>query len=373
MKKRVFITIVFGLCLLLSSCGNKKETKLSKEDLMKSATIVKADELTKEIGGNVARAKQYEGKVYQITGHISDITENYAIVLAASVDTDFHIHSDEWYGYGVDTVFHVYFDTDTLLNLNLCDNIEFVGEITTVNTGTYKAVKDQIQITVDNAYLIGNATYEGTYRLKQEETPSMKEEKVSNTVNPFVIDGVYYSEAENFDPDEYGITVKEYFKINPQLKEDALDNNDSVWIYIFASLNSLEEGQENLILPTSQYDSFLNGNALPLTLFIGDDFSYSTSYELNDRNNKMSKYWDVYKSGSNLNDSYVLYKGSGDCQKIVGLFIVKYNDYKKVVKNNKEISLVWGDYKATCNGKNIIKKSSMKAISQDLKKKGLLN
>lgn len=380
MRKRVFITIVFCFCLLLSACGNKKETKLSKEDLIKSATIAKADEITMEIGGNEARAKQYEGKIYQITGHISDITDDYAIVLAAEVDTDKFIHSDGWYGFGYDTVFHVYFDTDILLNLNLCDNIEFIGEITAVNTGTWHAVENQIQITVDNVYLIGNATYEGTYRLKQEETltaekesPEMKEGEESNTVNPFVINGVYYSEAGCTDPAEYGITVEEYFEKNPQLKEDALDNNDSVWIYIFASLNSLEEGQENLILPKSQYDSFLNGNALPLTLFIGDDFRYSTSYELNDRNNKMSKFWDVYKSGSNLNDSYILYKGSGDCQKIVGLFVVKYYDYKKAVEDNKEISLVWGNYKATYNGENIIKKSDMKAISQDLQEKGLLN
>lgn len=206
----------------------------------------------------------------------------------------------------------------------------------------------------------------------EEETPEMKEEEESNTVNPFVIDGIYYSEAECIDPAEYGITIEEYFERNPQLREDALDNNDGVWIYIFASLNSLEKGQENLILPKSQFDSFLNGKALPLTLFIGDDFKYSTSYELNDRNNKMSKFWDVYKSGSNLDDSYVLYEGSGDCQKIVGLFVVKYYDYKKAVEDNKEISLVWGDYRATYNGENIIKKSDMKAISQDLQEKGLL-
>ena len=87
----------------------------------------------------------------------------------------------------------------------------------------------------------------------------------------------------------------------------------------------------------------------------------------------MSKFWDVYKSGSNLNDSYILYNGSDDCQKVVGLFVVKYYDYKKVIEDNKEISLVWGDYKATYNGENIIKKSDMKAISQDLQEKGLLN
>ena len=189
--------------------------------------------------------------------------------------------------------------------------------------------------------------------------------------NPFVIDGVYLSVASCADPSRYNLTIDEYFDRNPHLNEE-LDNNDDVTIFVFASLHSLESGEENLILLPKEYKSMIPGYVLPLTLRIGEDFIYNTSYEVNDNDDKISKFWKDYKSGTNLDDDYVLYEGSGDSQKIVGMFYIKYYDYKKAVEEDKEITLVWGEYEATITGSKIVEKRCTEEISQDLKRRGLI-
>lgn len=189
----------------------------------------------------------------------------------------------------------------------------------------------------------------------------------------FVIDGVYYSETDIIDPSTMGITPERYLEVNPGHREEALNDNSEIWVFVFASLHSLEDRQGDTLLPESVYNSFLGGNALPLELRIeGESLLYSTSYEFNDKDKKLRQFWTAYKSGLTLDDDYILYDGSNDCVKIVGLFHMKYHDYRAAIDENKELILQWGSYQTTYDGSNIVKEIDLVSISQDLQEKGLL-
>ena len=163
-KKIICFILMCITCLSLCACGG---SKASKEDMLLNATMVYAHDITLDIAGNKAKAKNYEGKTYHITGHVLEIEENYCLVIAKSVEGDNHeyLHSDDWYGFNCDTVFKVFLTTEELANINLCDGIEFVGIIDEVGTQKYHAIEDQIYLSFKNAYYIASTEYEGGYRL----------------------------------------------------------------------------------------------------------------------------------------------------------------------------------------------------------------
>ena len=209
------------------------------------------------------------------------------------------------------------------------------------------------------------------------------EEKTANAdvLTPnFAIDGVYYSETGFPDPSDMGITVERFFEVNPGEKEEALDSNSKIWIFVFASLHSLKEGEGDTALPASVYQSSGPYYELPLYMMIANedgiavDGIHLSAYEANELNNKrLSKWWgSAYKSGRDLDDDYVLYEGEEDTIKIAGLFQVKYHDYKKAIEENQELWLRYGDYVTKFDCSNIIKKDDLSSIAQDLRDKELL-
>lgn len=221
----------------------------------------------------------------------------------------------------------------------------------------------------------GGASIEGIVGTEEPEGETPDTEVFSPN---FVVDGVYYSETSNIDPTTIiGITPEEYLEINPNKKEEALNNNSEITVFVFASLHSLEEGKGDINLPKSKYNQVFHTNVLPLELNVtGESEIYTSAYEINDNDKRMSQFWETYKSGKTLDDSYVLYDGSEDCIKIVSYFNMKYHDYKVLVDENKELVLKWGDentqYVTAYEGKNVLKKIDLISISEDLKEKGLL-
>ena len=164
MKKALSLILALVLCLSLCACGG--ESKLTKEDLLAKAQTVNADDILNEIGGNKARAAKYIDSVYCITGHVLEIEENYAIVLAADTgDWNDHIHSDDWCAYALLAVFRVYLPTEELAELNKCENIQFVGKIESITTFAYAAI-EPLSLEITNAFLVQKGVeYQGRNRL----------------------------------------------------------------------------------------------------------------------------------------------------------------------------------------------------------------
>lgn len=172
MKKKIMLGLAMVLCSFsLCACGDSAgdtstENQKSMEDLLSEAKKVNADEILNDIGGNKARANSYIGSSYCITGHILEIEEEYCLVLAADTgDWNKYVHSDDWSAYAQGAMFRVYLSTDELAKLDKCENIEFVGEITGVESMEYHAIEPMC-LEVTNAYLVNeNVTYEGRDRL----------------------------------------------------------------------------------------------------------------------------------------------------------------------------------------------------------------
>lgn len=174
MKKALSLILALVLCLSLCACGggdteestNSSESIKTKEELLAGAQTVKADDILNDIGGNKARAAKYVDTVYCITGHVLEIEENYAIVLAADTgDWNNVIHSDDWYAYAELAVFRVYLPTEELAELNKCENIQFVGKIESITTFTYHAI-EPLSLEVTNAFLVQKGVeYQGRNRL----------------------------------------------------------------------------------------------------------------------------------------------------------------------------------------------------------------
>lgn len=203
----------------------------------------------------------------------------------------------------------------------------------------------------------------------ESQTPEPIQEA---TVNPFVLDGAYYCLTGIFDPSAYDLTIEEYFERNPQNKEENLKDNDDVTIFFFASLNSLEDGKEDLTIPPSQISDFV-GIYLNLKLTIEGN-EYETEYELNNTNKRFSQHWSKYQDGETLDTNDILYAGGGESKHIASYFSVRYHDYKEAIANNSEITLNWTDrYTITFNASEIEKQDSLTTISEKLKEKGLID
>lgn len=166
MKKYVALILALVLCLSMCACGEKGNSTKTKEELLAEAKTAKADDILNDIGGNKARAAQYVDEVYCITGHVLEIADDYAIVLAADTgDWNSVVHSDDWYGYAQEVVFRVYLPTTELAELDKCENIQFVGKIESVTTFEYHAI-EPISLEITNAFLVQRGVdYQGRYRL----------------------------------------------------------------------------------------------------------------------------------------------------------------------------------------------------------------
>jgi hypothetical protein len=131
MMKKIFALLLAAImCLSFIACGNTQQTNSpikTKDELLKEAKVVKADELLNEIGGNKAKAATYVGSIYCITGHVVEIEEDHCLLLGADTgDWNNVIHSDDWYAYAELAMFRVYLPAEELAKLNKCENV-FIG------------------------------------------------------------------------------------------------------------------------------------------------------------------------------------------------------------------------------------------------------
>lgn len=204
------------------------------------------------------------------------------------------------------------------------------------------------------------------------ESTSESDEENKPAKNPFTIDGAYYSMTGIFDPSRYKLTAEEFLEKNPQRKEENLKDNDEIALFIFASLHALEDGEEDLKLPPSVMSSFA-GTYLDLRLTVEGN-EYLSNYEVNDTDDHMSDFWEGYQDGAALDTSDILYAGGGESRHIVGLFYVRYHDYKEAIETNAPITLTWSDdYTVTFSAEEIEKQASLSTIGDDLKEKGFLD
>lgn len=212
---------------------------------------------------------------------------------------------------------------------------------------------------------------------KNEESKVNKEAQQAEP-NPFQIDAVYFCLSGTSDPADYGITTEQYFERNPKEQEENLTDNDTIFLYVFASLHSLENGKKDVQIPSSYYDRSLPGNIL-LTKLYYDSYVCGSAYEANNLvKNRLSKHWSKYEDGKSLKTSDILFAGSNESRFIVSQFSIKYHFYKQAIEDNTEFNLVWQDakngfsHKTTFNGKDIEKKTTLTEIENSLKEKGLI-
>lgn len=202
-----------------------------------------------------------------------------------------------------------------------------------------------------------------------EEAEIIVEEAIP-AINPLELDGAFFCLTGINDPAKYGLTIEEFLEQNPGKKEENLENNDDIIIFVFTSLYN-KENKDDLTLPLNMYDSF-KGKYLDLQLTI-DGNTYNTGYELNNHDDRFSQHWEKYQDGSNLDTGYVLYAGGEESVHIVGYFSVKYHDYISALEENTEIVLNWGDmYSLTFYASDIEKQGSLTTIADRLREQGLI-
>lgn len=121
MKKALSLLLAFVLCLPLCACGdnngNSTEEKLSQEDMLVVAQTLDASQYLKDYRANPLRAKEnYVGKVYRLSGVVSEINDDYCEISYAFRSVTY-LRID------------VYFDKETLMNLTVDEGISFIGEV----------------------------------------------------------------------------------------------------------------------------------------------------------------------------------------------------------------------------------------------------
>ncbi len=190
--------------------------------------------------------------------------------------------------------------------------------------------------------------------------------------NPFQIDKVYYSESGAWSYLDSEAAEERYLTTNPEEKEENLDDHDDVSLFFFASLNSISK--DDVKIPICTLEKALPGLVLNASLRIGDE-EYDNIYDWNDLDDRygtprLTKFWEQYKSGSNIDTNYTLYAGSDDKVQVVFLFRVPYKEYRTAVENSEDLTVVWGDsdieYTAKYNAKDIVKKKGVYSISKEV-------
>lgn len=297
---------------------NNKEAEenvlLSYDEMLEKAERIELSDIYADADENTLRAEQeYVGNIYRVSAYVSEISKD-----------NFSTPNFIDYGYHSDINLA---NKEDLMNLSKSNTYEVVGMISSIDNGT---------IMFDNAYLIDADNYN------------------------FVLDGLYYSATGSTDPSRYDITVEEYFERNPQMLEENLSEEDEIDLLVFATLNASDEDGADLYLPNTE-----SNGELALELKIGNN-TYKTTFNVNDIDDRMSKFFDGYKDGYYPTND-LLKAGSGDRAEIVGLFFVEYGIYKEAVENNTEITLDWGGrYTITTNAQDIVKIDSVSAIAKTL-------
>ena len=298
---------------------NEKETEeniLSYDAMLEKAERIELSNIYAEADENELRAEQeYVGNSYRVSAYVAEIGKD-------------NFSTPNFINYGYHSVINLA-NKEDLMSLSKDNTYEIIGVISSIDNGT---------IMFDNAYLIDADNYD------------------------FVLDGLYYSATGSIDPSKYDITVEEYFERNPQMLEENLSEEDEIDLLVFATLNASDENGADLYLPNTE-----SNGELALELKIGNN-SYNTTFNVNDIDDRMSKFFDGYKDGYYPTND-LLKAGSGDSAEIAGLFFVEYGVYREAVENNTEITLNWGGrYTITLNAQDIIKIDSVSAIAEILNK-----
>lgn len=155
MKKVLSLFLILVLCFGLSACKNSTASTVSKEEMLKTATVINSDEMNADIGGNKAKAQTYIGGIYLITGRVSEIEENYCIVRARkAVHTKMvYAHHDGWGEFDAEFELHVYLPLDELINVKSASDISFVGTVIDIGSrqDNYANI---LYLDIHNAYLV---------------------------------------------------------------------------------------------------------------------------------------------------------------------------------------------------------------------------
>lgn len=295
---------------------NGKEI-LSYDEMLEKAERIELSDIYADADENALRAEQeYVGKIYRVSAYVSEISKD-------------NFSTPNFINYGYHSNIKLASKED-LINLSKSNTYEIVGIISSIDNGT---------IVFDNAYIIDAGNYN------------------------FVLDGLYYSVTGSIDPSRYNLTVEEYLKRNPQRLEENLSKDDDIELFVFATLNASGKDGADLYLPNID-----DNGELALELKIGNS-TYKTVFNVNDFENRMSKFFDGYKDGYYPRNAS-LKAGSGDSAEIAGLFFVEYGVYKEAVENNTKITIAWGGrYMITANAQDIVKIDSVSAIAEVLNNK----
>ena len=193
-------------------------------------------------------------------------------------------------------------------------------------------------------------------------------EKIKEEANPLTIDAAYIVNLISI-PEEEGITAEEYLKKHPEESLDNRKSNDMSYIFVFATLKSLEEGQKDLKIPiVEEYPDFHTFRLRTNLIIDGNEYK-----NIIERTNIYNNYIGNYKTGKNIDTNYILYSGERESVSIVSLFQIKHHDYVTAKENSSDIYFDWGDmYKSSIYAKDIIVKNNIVDVSKDLKEKGFI-
>lgn len=299
------------------------EKELSYSEMLEIAERVDIYDIYEEAAKNYLKAgNNYVGKCYRIAASVSEICDGYIRTIGFQTASNSILSSEIYFA-----------DPNDLFSVMDNGTYDVVGVVSAI---------EKNKVIFKDAYLIDVDTYN------------------------FKLDGIYYSQTGIIDPSKYGITVEESLERNPGRLEENMADDDEIDLFVFATLYAADANGANLYLPSVRSGDLI-GDDLALELKIGNK-SYDTIYQVNDYENRISKFFDGYDDGlSSLTEDKVLEAGSGDCAQISGLFSVEYGVYKEAIANNTEIILDWGGrYTIAFSGQDIVKIGSVSQIAEIL-------
>ena len=151
MKRVLPLILAAALMLSLAACGSEQSSNMTQEEMEEVAEEMSIDDF-QDIQSNEAKANTLVGNIYEVTGFISTVTEEYFIMTQGSVETD-GVHTL----LSTPVVFHVYLPTEILANLPSSGEIIVIGEITGISSDTYEdiwgAENDRMVVEMKNAYM----------------------------------------------------------------------------------------------------------------------------------------------------------------------------------------------------------------------------
>ncbi len=151
MKRVLPLILAATLMLSLAACGGEQSSNMTQEEMEEIAEEMSIDDF-QDIQSNEAKANTLVGNIYEVTGFISTVTEEYFIMTQGSVETD-GVHTLV----STPVVFHVYLPTEILANLPSYGEIIVLGEVTGISSDTYEDIwgteNDRMVVEMKNAYM----------------------------------------------------------------------------------------------------------------------------------------------------------------------------------------------------------------------------